>query len=209
MNLLPLYTQTEKGTKMLLCAAAILATVLIAGSKAEAAYDPNTDYMMNMIAACCANDAVSGRQAEACRNEKIADMGYAIPTVSYNDLRLLSKIMQAEAGSEWLSDDWKMAVGEVVLNRVASPEFPNTLAGVLAQPGQYYGANSSYFNSLNPSYKCVALAARLLMGERVLNNPAVVFQANFRQGSGVHMTMYDKYLGYTYFCYSNHPSLYK
>lgn len=131
-----------------------------------------------------------------------------VQNISYDDLNLLSKIMYAEAGSEWLSDEWKMCVGEVVLNRVASPEFPNTLAAVLAQPGQYYGANSSYFRNLQPSARCVELAARLLDGERVLNNPAVVFQANFRQGSGVHTRLYDSKLGYTYFCYSSHPELY-
>ena len=96
-----------------------------------------------------------------------------------------------------------------MLNRVASPEFADTLRGVLEQPGQYYGKNSSYFNRLAPSYRCVDLASRLLSGERVLNDPAVVFQANFRQGSSVHTSMYDKLLGTTYFCRSSHPSLYE
>ena len=30
-----------------------------------------------------------------------------------------------------------VAVGEVVMNRVASPSFPNTIAEVLEQPGQF------------------------------------------------------------------------
>ena len=46
-----------------------------------------------------------------------------------------------EAGSAWLSMEWKMAVGEVLLNRVASPEFPDTLAGCAFQPGQYTAAD--------------------------------------------------------------------
>ena len=38
--------------------------------------------------------------------------------------------------------------------------------------------------------------------------PAVVFQANFKQGSGVCKALYDSHLGWTYFCYSSNMSLY-
>lgn len=42
------------------------------------------------------------------------------PQYSESDLMLLAKVIYAEAGSDFLSDEWKMCVGEVVLNRVAS-----------------------------------------------------------------------------------------
>ena len=74
-----------------------------------------------------------------------------------------------------------MSVGEVVLNRVAHSDFPGTIREVVYQPGQYYGAQSRYFENLRPDGRCVGLK-RLLEGERVLNDPAVVFQANFKQG---------------------------
>lgn len=35
------------------------------------------------------------------------------------------------------SDDGLFAVGTVVMNRVASPQFPNTICGVVGQPGQF------------------------------------------------------------------------
>ena len=126
----------------------------------------------------------------------------------FEELLLLSRIMYAEAGSVWLSDEWKMCVGEVVLNRVASPEFPDTIREVLEQPGQYYGKNCRYFDTLQPSELCVRLALRLLLGERVMDEPSVVFQANFRQGGGVFAEYRDAALGSTYFCYSIHPELY-
>ena len=99
-----------------------------------------------------------------------------------------------------------MAVGEVVLNRVASPEFPNSIAAVISQPRQY--GNLAY-SSLRPSARCAGLAVRLLEGERVLGEPSVVYQANFVQGSGVFRVLHDSLLGATYLCYSTNRGLYE
>ncbi len=129
------------------------------------------------------------------------------PQYYESDLMLLAKVIYAEAGSEFLSDEWKMCVGEVVLNRVASPEFPNTIYDVVYQQGQYQGARSGYIASLTPSERCIDIAKRLLNGERIME-PSVVFQANFKQGSGVYKSLYDSNLGWTYFCYSTNMSLY-
>ena len=129
------------------------------------------------------------------------------PQYSESDLMLLAKVIYAEAGSDFLSDEWKMCVGEVVLNRVASPEFPNTIYDVVYQQGQYQGARSGYIASLTPSERCIDIARRLLDVERVME-PSVVFQANFKQGSGIYKALYDSHLGWTYFCYSSNMSLY-
>jgi len=180
----------------------------VLSSHAKAAYDPNVDYSAEMISAAVVGDYDSGLAAQAARDEKIVAGGLNAKNYTFEDLMYLSKIMYAEAGSEWLSDEWKMCVGEVVLNRVASPEFPKTIKGVIEQPGQYYNANSRYFNNLLPSERCVELAVRLLNGERNLE-PSVVFQANFAQGGGTEKAFYDKYLGWTYFCYSTKTSLYQ
>lgn len=177
------------------------------GTNAYAAYEPETNYSEIMVQAAMIGDYEMGNAAEISRNEKIDELGLEYAKYSFSDLMLVSKIIQAEAGSEWLSDDWKMCVGEVVINRVASPEFPNTIAEVIAQPGQYYGANSGYFNRLLPSFRSVMAAVRLMNGERLME-PSVVFQANFKQGSGTCTAFYDNYLGWTYFCYSNKTDLY-
>lgn len=195
--------------KRLFAVIPMLILMAAVSANAGAAYEPDTDYSQIMIEAAASGDYQRGRQAEQMRNEKIDAIGSDAEKVSFDELMLLSKIMYAEAGSNWLSDEWKMCVGEVVLNRAASPEFPDTIAGVLAQPGQYYGPNSRYFNNLRPSERCASLALRLMNGERVMNDPSVVFQANFRQGSGTHTACYDRYLGWTYFCISSRPELYK
>jgi len=48
-----------------------------------------------------------------------------------------------------------------------------------------------------------------LLTETVLKNESVVFQANFPQGSGIYMKIYDTLLGMTYLCYSNNIELYQ
>ncbi len=198
-----------KRTSQILVAIICFAAILILMAIRAGAEEAEPDYMSQMMACAVLGDTDCGRQLEAARNAKIdaEDLTYA--KVSWDDLYLLSKIIYAEAGSEWLSDDWKMSVGEVVLNRVASPEFPDSIAEVIYQKGQYYCMGDGYFDSLRPNARCVDAACRLLQGERVLNDKSVVFQANFRQGSGTHTAMYDRYLGWTYLCYSSHPDLYE
>lgn len=186
---------------------AMLMVALLSGN-AYAAEKSDVNYLDLMISAAVAGDYDAGRAAEADRNEKIDNEKLDFTKIVFDDLMLLSKIIYAEAGSYWLSQEWKMCVGEVVLNRVASPEFPDTIAEVLAQPGQYYGSNSRYFNNLLPNEASVEAAVRLLNGERLMD-PSVVFQANFKQGSGTHTAYHDKYLGWTYFCFSSKPELYE
>lgn len=167
----------------------------------------NVDYSEIMIISAINGDTVTGTQAEQNRNAKIDEQSLSYSKIKFNDLFLVSKIMTAEAGSYWLSDEWKMAVGEVLLNRVASPEFPNTVEECIYQSGQYYPKSSSYFKKLLPWERETRLAWRLLEGERHLE-PSVVFQANFTQGGGTCKSFYDKYLGWSYFCYSTRPELY-
>ncbi len=52
-----------------------------------------------------------------------------------NDLYLLAKVISAEArGEPYIG---QVAVGAVILNRIKHPSFPNTLAGVVYQPGAF------------------------------------------------------------------------
>lgn len=190
-----------------ICALSLLLPALIAPAAAE--YDPETDYMAAMCEAVMAGDWAAGEAAAACRAEKLAALSLPYAPVDFEELWLLSKIIYAEAGSVWLPMEWKMAVGEVVLNRMASPEFPDTMRAVLEQPGQYYGRNNPYFDHLRPLPESVEAARRLLEGERVLSEPGVVFQSNFRQGSGVFLELRDSLLGSTYLCWSSRPELYE
>ena len=192
--------------KKILTLTAALLLALSLTPEASAAFDAQTDYMAVMISAAASGDTAAGRQAQRSRNEKIDALSLNNTKIDFDDMLLLARVMYNEAGSDWLSDEWKMAVGEVVLNRVASPEFPNSIYEVIAQPRQY--GNLAY-SSLRPSERCVKLAVNLLAGARVLNEPSVVFQSNFVQGSGVYRVFYDRLLGATYLCYSSYRWLYE
>lgn len=56
-------------------------------------------------------------------------------TVSQAELEVLARIIKGEASV--CTFEGKVAVGAVVLNRVAAPGFPNTITGVAHQPWQF------------------------------------------------------------------------
>ena len=92
------------------------------------------------------------------------------------------------------------------LNRVASPEYPDTLYDVVYQKGQYTGVNTARFANMKPGEDCVDAALKLLQGERRMV-PAVVYQSDYIQGELFSMYS-DRRLGNTYFCLSPNLELY-
>lgn len=74
-------------------------------------------------------------------------------------LDLIARVINAEAGS--MSLEGKVSVGNVIMNRVASPEFPNTVYGVLYQRNQFTVVNYASFQR-TPSEESV-LAAKMAM----------------------------------------------
>lgn len=57
-----------------------------------------------------------------------------------DELKLLASLVHAEAGNQ--SYEGKLAVANVVLNRVKSRKYPSTIKDVIYQPGQFTVANS-------------------------------------------------------------------
>ena len=161
----------------------------------------DVDYSELMADCVAMSDEKMGEWYENARNLKISKFGGV--RWSYEDLELLSKIIEAEAGMNWLDEYIRMCVGEVLLNRVASKDFPDTIREVAYQEGQYHHIKYGLFDEIVPTMKSVRTALRLLNGERVINDKDVVFQANFTQGSGIYEIIHDNLLGNTYLCYSN------
>lgn len=174
---------------------------------AYAGYDPANDYMEDVIEALVSGDYETAEAAMRDRDEKIHGEGLDRPTVQLNELWLLSKIIYAEAGSSWLSDEHQRLVGSVVLNRMVSPEFPDTMQEVLEQPGQYYPAGSDYFANLVPDRRAATNALYLLEHGSIAPS-GVVFQSNYVLGSGIYIEIADEHLGSSYFCWSSRPELY-
>lgn len=65
-------------------------------------------------------------------------------TASNSDLYLLAKCVHAEARGE--SYTGQVAVAAVILNRVKSADFPNTIAGVIYQPWAFTAVNDGQIN---------------------------------------------------------------
>lgn len=65
-------------------------------------------------------------------------------TSSSNDVTLLAMVINGEARGE--SYEGQVAVGAVVLNRVRHSSFPNTIAGVIYQPGAFTAITDGQIN---------------------------------------------------------------
>lgn len=61
-----------------------------------------------------------------------------------SDLYLLAKCVYAEARGETYTG--QVAVAAVILNRVKSPDFPNTISGVIYQPWAFTAVNDGQIN---------------------------------------------------------------
>ena len=159
----------------------------------------HTDYMAQIVSAVYSGDYNSGVNAAKKRNIKISYLGMGYRKFTYDEFVLLAKVIQTEAGSSWLPMDWKMAVGEVVLNRVDSSKFPNTIYDVVYQRGQYAG--KSGYNGMVLRDSCIQATVNLMNCQRVFGDPSVLFQGKSVQGRGIARTFYDSTLGNEYFCY--------
>lgn len=72
------------------------------------------------------------------------------------DLLLLAHLVQAEAGDQPFLG--QVAVAAVVLNRLKTPGFPKTLAGVIEEPGQFQSVANGTI-SLPPAPSAIAAAS--------------------------------------------------
>ena len=67
--------------------------------------------------------------------------------VSKNDFVHLCNLVAREYGADFVPIEEKAKVAQTVLNRVASPYFPDTVEKVITQPGQYEGELSRGYYS--------------------------------------------------------------
>lgn len=90
-------------------------------------------------------------------------------SVRESDINLLARVISAEARGEPYTG--QVAVGAVVINRMRHPSFPNTLAGVVYQPGAFtaitdgqihatvvssaYNAAKDALNGWDPTKGCI------------------------------------------------------
>lgn len=78
-----------------------------------------------------------------------------------NDVYLLAKAVYAEARGE--PYEGQVAIAAVILNRVKHPSFPNTIAGVIYQPGAFTAVSDGQIN-LSPNETALKAAKDALSG---------------------------------------------
>jgi LysM repeat protein len=100
-----------------------------------------------------------------------------IPSVIKNqnqdDLLLLAKLIEAEAGNE--SFVGQVAVGNVIVNRVNDSRFPDTIEAVVKEPGQFTPVSTGRINSVDPSQSSIDAAKKALQGEKPAKNAVYFF----------------------------------
>ena len=102
---------------------------------------------------------------------------------SSSDLDLLAGLIYCEAGNQ--SREGKVAVGAVVMNRVASGSFADSISGVIYQSGQFTPAGSGWLDSVIASGSipsdCYEAAQAALNGENPVGD-ALYFNTGSGQG---------------------------
>ena len=92
------------------------------------------------------------------------------PSENVTDLNLLAALIECESLGEIY--EGKLAVGSVVLNRVESSRFPNTIREVIYQSGQFAPASSGRLELVllrGASSSCMSAAQQVLGGVRNVN----------------------------------------
>lgn len=119
----------------------------------------------------------------------------AASQVSYSDedYQVLLKIVQAEAGI--CDEKGKILVANVILNRVRSDEFPDSIREVVYQPSQFQPVSTGRINSVHVTEETVRCVDRALSGEDY-SQGALYFMN--RRGSGSSASWFDRNLNYLF-----------
>ena len=128
--------------------------------------------MVSLDAVSKAFGAANGWDAEAGAFTVTGGSGAIVSGNDYydeNTLFWLSRVIYAESGNQPLKG--KIGVGNVVLNRVASDRFPNTIQGVLSQKNQFTTYRGGKLAGRTPNAQSV-VAAKLAMDGAVVREVA-------------------------------------
>lgn len=95
--------------------------------------------------------------AEAARKKAELKKNYEAVKASGNEVQLLGALIQIESGNQ--PYEGQLAVGAVVMNRVRSGRYPNTIADVIYAPGQFPYASSKVHEVMAHGVKASCLQA--------------------------------------------------
>lgn len=111
--------------------------------------------------------------------------------MNYEERDMLAKIVYLEAGNQSMTG--QRCVVEVVFNRMMHPAFPDTVSGVLSQPGQFSTYKNLDLAKPSPEqYEAIDIV--LASSEPILPVDTIFFATSVANGK-----MYEK-IGGHYFC---------
>lgn len=116
---------------------------------------------------------------------------------SQSDINLLAKLIEAEARGE--SYKGQVAVGAVVLNRVAHSSFPDTVAGVIYQKGAFSCVNDSNW-SVSPTSTSLKAARDCINGWDPSGGAIYYYNPAKTSNSFMHSRPVITVIGRHYFC---------
>lgn len=126
--------------------------------------------------------------------EPIKELPATEPIYTEEELEMLALVIYQEAGGDACSDSTRRMVAEVVLNRIASNIYPNTMEEVLTQYGQYgrlhwtglvWPQRAQYAAEKHAVDRAYRIAEEVLTSDYRLLPNDVIFQAEFPQGEEV------------------------
>ncbi len=120
-------------------------------------------------------------------------------TNSASDLQLMARAINGEARGE--SYEGQVAVGAVIMNRVKSSDFPNTIAGVIYQPGAFTAVSDGQINvPIDESSTVVKAAQDALNGWDPTGGCTFYFNPNTATSSWIWSKTIVKTIGKHHFC---------
>ncbi len=128
-----------------------------------------------------------------------ANKVYAKSSSTTSDAQLLARAINGEARGE--PYEGQVAVGAVILNRVKSSKFPNTIAGVIYQKGAFTAVSDGQINVPIKEGSTVLKAARdALNGWDPTNGCIYYFNPNTATNSWIWSRPLVKTIGKHRFC---------
>lgn len=113
--------------------------------------------------------------------------------LSEYEVELLCELVECEAGGE--SFDGKVAVAQVVLNRINSSSFPNSMEGVVYQSGQFQPAMDGILGSKIPSDDTRAAVNSALQGANIVGDCLYFWAAYVSQDNPIWNNGYTYQIG--------------
>lgn len=110
------------------------------------------------------------------RSEAAGPYGSGAEILTVEEIKLMAAAMELENGMN--SDLCILLTGSVILNRRNSPEWPDTVQGVLLQKGQYAQHTVRNLYKVKVSERVMCLALKLATHRPL--DPEIIFQSQYK-----------------------------